>query len=131
VSRRFAVFSALVFVAAFHLTGCSRAVEPPSAFTIEHKISPDPARVGPATVSFKLTDAAGKPLARAHITVEADMTHAGMSPSFAETKETDAGHYRAHLEFQMPGDWVLLLHITLSGGKKLERQIEVKGVRAN
>lgn len=59
------------------------------------------------------------------------MTHAGMSPSFAETKETDAGHYRAHLEFQMPGDWVLLLHITLSGGKKLERQIEVKGVRAN
>jgi hypothetical protein len=31
----------------------------------------------------------------------------------------------------MAGDWVVLLHIALPGGKKLERQIDVKGVRPN
>jgi len=59
------------------------------------------------------------------------MSHAGMSPVFAEAKEAGPGRYQAHLEFQMAGDWVILLHVTLPGGKKLERQIDVRDVRAN
>ena len=59
------------------------------------------------------------------------MSHAGMSPVFADAKEVDAGRYQAHLEFAMAGDWVILLHVTLPGGKKLERQIDVRGVRPN
>jgi hypothetical protein len=35
------------------------------------------------------------------------------------------------LEFQMAGDWVILLHVTLPGGKKLEQQIDVRDVRPN
>jgi hypothetical protein len=31
----------------------------------------------------------------------------------------------------MAGAWAVLLHITLPDGTKLERQMEVKGVRAN
>jgi hypothetical protein len=54
-----------------------------------------------------------------------------MSPVFAEAKEAGPGRYQAHLEFQMAGDWVILLHVTLPGGKKLERQIDVRDVRAN
>lgn len=57
------------------------------------------------------------------------MSHPGMSPGFAEAKETDPGRYQARLEFPMAGDWVILLHVTLPGGKKLERQFEVSGVR--
>jgi len=52
-----------------------------------------------------------------------------MSPIFAEAQETVPGRYQAHLDFQMAGDWVILLHVTLPGGKKLERQIDVRGVR--
>ena len=63
--------------------------------------------------------------------VEADMTHAGMSPVFADAKETQPGRYQAQLSLPMAGDWVLLLHGTLPGGEKLERQFEVSGVRAN
>jgi hypothetical protein len=111
------------------VAGCSRPVESPGAVAIEHEISPEPARVGLATIVFKLADAAGKPITGAHIAIEADMTHAGMSPRFAEAKEEAAGRYNTHLEFQMAGDWVLLLHVRLAGGKKLERQIEVRGVR--
>jgi hypothetical protein len=80
-------------------------------------------------VNLKLSDATGKPLTGAHIAIEADMSHPGMSPLFAEAKETELGHYQAHLEFQMAGDWVILLHVTLPDGKKLERQIDVRGVR--
>lgn len=54
-----------------------------------------------------------------------------MSPGFAEAKELEAGRYKAPLEFQMAGDWVILLHVTLPDGTKLERQIEVMGVRPN
>lgn len=59
------------------------------------------------------------------------MSHAGMSPRFAEARETGPGRYEAHLEFQMAGDWVILLHVTLPDGKKLERQFDVRGVRPN
>jgi hypothetical protein len=110
------------------LASCSKPVEPPFV-VIEHEISPQPVRVGPVTVSLKLSDASGKPLMAAHIAIEADMSHPGMSPLFAEAKEGEPGRYRAPLQFQMAGDWVILLHVTLPDGKKLERQIDVRGVR--
>jgi hypothetical protein len=78
-----------------------------------------------------LADAAGGPITGARVAIEADMSHAGMSPVFGEAKETETGHYQARLQFQMAGDWVILLHVTLAGGRKLERQIDVKGVRPN
>jgi hypothetical protein len=113
------------------ITACSRPAESPPVVEIEQAISPQPARVGPVTAAFRLFDAAGKPITGAHLAIEADMSHAGMSPRFAEAKEQEAGRYQAHLEFQMAGDWVILLHVTLPDGKKLERQIDVRGVRPN
>jgi hypothetical protein len=113
------------------VAGCSRPVEPPSVVTIEHEVSPEPARVGPATVAFRLSDAAGKPISNAQVALEADMSHAGMQPRFAEATEREPGRYQAQLEFPMAGDWVILLHVTLPGGKKLERQFDVRGVRPN
>ena len=112
-------------------TGCTRPAESPPAVEIEQSISPQPVRVGPATVTFKLIDGAGKTVTGAHIAIEADMSHPGMSPLFAEAKETESGRYQAHLDFRMAGDWVILLHVTLPGGKKLERQIDVRDVRPN
>jgi YtkA-like len=109
--------------------GCSRPVELPPVIEIEHEIFPEPSRVGPATIAFRLSDATGKPLTGAHIGIEADMSHPGMSPLFAEAQETEPGRYQAHLHFQMAGDWVILLHVTLPDGRKLERQIDVRGVR--
>ncbi len=58
------------------------------------------------------------------------MSHPGMSPVFAESKEVASGRYRADVDFAMPGDWVVLLHIKLPGGETVERQIDVKDVRA-
>ena len=60
--------------------------------------------------------------------LEANMSHAGMSPGFGEAKEIEAGLYQAAIAFTMAGDWVILAHVTLADGHKLERQIEVSGV---
>jgi YtkA-like len=59
------------------------------------------------------------------------MSHAGMAPVFEEASETGPGQYQAHLRFPMAGDWVILLHLWLPGGQKLERQFNVSGVRPN
>lgn len=123
--------AALVCVATLLAVGCSRTIDSPTFVAIEHNIAPEPVRVGPATVTLNLGDSAAKPISGAHIAVEADMSHAGMSPIFAEAKETRPGLYQARLEFPMAGDWVILLHITLPDGKKLERQFDVRGVRPN
>jgi hypothetical protein len=113
------------------IASCARPVASSSLVAIEHEVSPEPARVGPTIVTLKLADSAAKPITGAHIAIEADMSHAGMSPGFAEANETDPGRYQARLEFPMAGDWVILLHVTLRDGKKLERQFDVRGVRPN
>ena len=121
----------LACVAAGLGNGCSRPVAFSPAVTVEHAISPEPPQVGPATVILKLADATAQPISGARITLEADMSHAGMAPVFAETQETGPGQYEAHLKFGMAGDWVILLHVRLAGGQTLERQFNVGGVRPN
>jgi hypothetical protein len=54
-----------------------------------------------------------------------------MSPVFAEAKEVEPGRYQSTLILGMAGDWVILLHGSLPGGEKLERQFDLKGVRPN
>jgi hypothetical protein len=122
---------ALAFTATWFLTGCSRPSVPTSAVTIEHEISPEPVRIGPVTVTLRLADSAARTVTGAHISLEADMSHAGMSPVYGEAKEIEPGRYQAHLTFEMAGDWAIVLHVILPGGQKLEREIDVKGVRPN
>jgi hypothetical protein len=64
----------------------------------------------------------------AQVVVEGNMSHPGMGPTFSQTREVSAGVYQGTLDFSMPGDWVLLMHITLPGGLKVERQVKVRGV---
>jgi hypothetical protein len=59
------------------------------------------------------------------------MSHPGMSPVFATAAETAPGTYTAQIDFNMAGDWVVLSHILLPDGRKIERQIDVNGVESN
>jgi hypothetical protein len=49
-----------------------------------------------------------------------------MAPVFVDCKETEPGRYQADLNLGMRGSWVVLLHIQLANGEKLERQVGVK-----
>jgi YtkA-like len=119
------------FTAVLFVSGCSRAPVSSPGIAIEHAISPQPVRVGPITVTLQLADAAAKPIVGARITVEADMTHPGMSPVFGVAEEVAPGQYQSQVRLGMAGDWVILLHATLPDGKKLERQFDVRDVRPN
>jgi YtkA-like len=97
---------------------------------MEYEITPKPARVGLANVTLRLTDAAAKPIIGAQISTEGDMSHPGMRPAFGEVTELGGGHYLGHLDFAMAGDWIVLFHIQLLDGRKLEGQVKLNGVRA-
>ena len=101
------------------------------AVAIEYGISPQPVRVGPAVLTVKLGDAAGRPVAGARVALEADMSHPGMAPVVGEAREIAPGQYRGSLEFAMSGDWVVLIRVTLPDGRTLERAVSVPGVSTN
>jgi hypothetical protein len=124
--------AAILCAGSLFMTACHRvAHESDAGLSIQQQLSPQPARVGPATLDIKLSDASARPVKGAKITVEADMTHPGMSPVFAEATEQSPGSYLATLNLNMGGDWVVLTHIRLPDGKKAERQMDVRGVRSN
>jgi hypothetical protein len=111
--------------------GCRRVEHSTDTIFVRQQLTPKPARVGPAVIAIELTNTSAKPLSHATITVEADMSHPGMAPVFSEAKETVPGTYQATINFNMGGDWVVLLHIKLADGQKVERRMDVGGVRSN
>ena len=74
---------------------------------------------------FTLEDGTALPVKGAHVRIEADMSHPGMSPVFAEGSEVEPGHYQSQLTLGMAGDWVILIRGTLADGTKVERQFAV------
>jgi hypothetical protein len=121
----------LACVQEFVAVGCRRPANNEYGISIIESIAPQPVRAGTETISFRLTDESHQPVTGAHVQVEGDMNHPGMAPAFAVAIETAPGDYRAKLDFTMGGDWVVLFHITLSDGRKVERQMDVKGVESN
>jgi YtkA-like len=112
------------------VVACRRSSAGPE-ISIRHQIAPQPVRVGPATISFQVADATGKPVSSTAVEVEADMAHPGMAPLFGKAEEISPGNYRADIRFNMPGDWVVLLRIKLPGGETVERLINVRGIQSN
>lgn len=97
---------------------------------MEWNVAPDPPRVGPATFSFSLADSAGHPVEGAQVQLEANMSHAGMRPVFAQAEEGAPGRYSAPLEFTMGGDWFILIDAALPDGEVVQWQVSLRGVRS-
>jgi hypothetical protein len=117
--------------ACFFLVGCSKSASVAPALKIESELTPGAPRVGPVNLALRVTGADNRPVTGARIRVEADMSHPGMSPLFAEANEIQPGRYDAHLQFPMAGDWIVLLHLVLPNGQTFDRQVNVNGVRPN
>jgi YtkA-like len=126
--RLFIAFACFIVLAG---AACRRSTDSAQGISIRQEITPQPVRVGEATVAIQLADATANPVTHAAIMVEADMAHPGMAPVFKEANEIAPGSYQTKIIFTMGGDWVLLLHIKLANGSKIERQMDVRGVRSN
>lgn len=122
------LFCALLICLSPTLSGCRKAGEPLPDIVVEHEITPHPPKAGPATVILKLSGSNGTPQNDAQVSLEGNMSHPGMRPVFSEARATEPGRYEAPIEFTMGGDWIILVHITLQDGRRLERQFEIKAV---
>lgn len=107
---------------------CTRSGTASGVVVTDKQIAPQPVQIGSIAVSFRLNKE-GNPLTGAHVSLEGDMTHAGMAPVFGEAHEVAPGRYQGRLSLNMAGDWVVLLHITLPDGHNLEDQMNVSGVQ--
>lgn len=93
-----------------------------------YEISPQPPRVGPVTLTLRLTNFSGAGVSGAHLTVEGNMSHAGMAPVFSEAKEIEPGRYQSVIELSMAGDWYVTVHATLPDKPKVDFKFEINGV---
>jgi hypothetical protein len=121
----------LAVLSTFSLAGCNHADRSGAGISVTAHFDPQPVKIGPETVTIAVMNASQQPVAHATVSLEADMSHPGMSPVFGNANEVMPGTYTGKIGFTMAGDWVLLVNITLPDNRKIERQIDVPGVRPN
>ncbi len=110
------------------LAGCrGQGVEQPD-IAVTLAVTPEPPKVGPATLVVTLAGADGQPVTGATVKLEGNMSHAGMQPVFADATEVAPGRYEAPLEFTMGGDWFVLVRAILPDGRALEHKVDLPGV---
>lgn len=120
--------AALALSASF---GCHRQRTAESLLTLELEVSPSPPRIGEAKLTIQLSDARGVAVQDATLRIEGTMSHAGMSPEFADAAEVAPGRYEATLEFTMGGDWILLVDATTPDGAEHHWQRDVPNVSSS
>ncbi len=105
----------LVMALSLVLAGCT----PPSRNQL--KVTPEtvipPSGAGPISFTFRITRN-GQPVTNAKVSLENDMTHAGMRTTTHEAQEVGSGVYQAqNLEFEMAGDYVITVTAEKDGEK--------------
>ena len=122
--------AALASMLACCLGACQPAGANGDGHSLSFRLDPTPTTVGQAQLQLLVVDAAGQPVTGLELEVEATMSHAGMVPTFATLTESRPGTYVGPIEFSMGGDWLLLVGAALPDGKRLERTLQVPGVRS-
>jgi len=120
----------MLVLALLALAACSRGPAEQSDVRVMLDVAPSPPVVGPAMVTVRLTEQSGTPITGATVSLEGTMSHAGMQSVEAQARETAPGLYQAPLQFTMGGDWFVVVHATLPGGRTLEREISIGAVRS-
>jgi hypothetical protein len=112
------------------LAGCGRVQQANPAtqdsFAVTLAADPAPPVVGDGAVSVTLRDAAGRPVDNAQLAIEANMSHAGMTPVMADSAAGKDGVYRVPLAWTMAGDWYVDVKFTLTDGQKITRRFPLQ-----
>jgi hypothetical protein len=108
----------------FLLPGTACRKQDKSGITVRCTISPEHPHVGFATVRVALFDSKARPIS-GRVSLEADMSHPGMSPVFAAVSDAGNGEYQARLNFDMAGDWTLSVHAILADGAAIDKQVQL------
>jgi hypothetical protein len=120
--------SSLCLLAQFSF-GCSKPNQKSSALTFQYESQPSPPHVGSNVFIVKLNAKDGTALSGAHVSLEGNMSHPGMSQAITDMEEVGAGTYRGSLNLSMRGDWIVEFHIAMADGRKVEREAELRNVK--
>ena len=108
------------------LAGCGRIQQANPAtqdsYAVTLAADPAPPVMGDGAVIVTLRDAAGQPVDNAQLAIEANMSHAGMTPVMADGAAGKDGVYRAPLTWTMAGDWYVDVKATLTDGRTINRR---------
>lgn len=106
--------------------GCGRAQHAApateDAFNVTFATDPAAPAVGDGAVIVTLQDPAGQPVDGAQLAIEANMSHAGMTPVNAAVSGGQGGLYRVLLTWTMAGDWFVDVKFTLPDGTVIARR---------
>jgi hypothetical protein len=115
------------------LAGCGRVQQAnpatPDSYVVTLAADPAPPVVGDGALSVTLRDAAGQAVDNAQLAIEANMSHAGMTPVMANSTAGKDGVYRVPITWTMAGDWVVDVKFTLPDGQTVARRFPLN-VRA-
>lgn len=128
-SRPHGSWLSIAIAVALAAGACRRAEPPGPDVHLTWTLDPTPPRVGRATLTLTLRGDAGAPEAAATVRIEGHMSHPGMPPILAVAAERAPGVYGASFDLPMAGDWILLVRGVLSDGRRVERRIDLPGVR--
>jgi hypothetical protein len=112
------------------LAGCGPAESETTNVKVDLAFDPSPPQTGDVNVELTLAEPGGSPLEGAEVRLEGNMNHAGMKPSFADLEEVEPGRYAGTLDFTMGGDWFVLVTAKTPDGNRVQRKIDVPGVKA-
>lgn len=101
---------------------CRQQSDSAPELILTHEVSPQPPRVGPVTITLRLAEPSGQPVSGARVKLEGNMSHAGMTPVFADAIETEPGRYSSTINLTMAGDWYFVVHMILPDGRQVERK---------
>ncbi len=123
----------ILTVALLAIAGCSRGDDSNDVSASDVHMSiltePAPPAMGPATISVSLADDDGDPVTGATLTLEGNMSHAGMQPVFEDLEEVEDGVYEtSDFEFTMGGDWILTVSGELENGEEISQTVDLSGV---
>ena len=115
------------------IAGCRNSAVESDNPNVRISLRTDPIlpNVGDATIIVRLSHPPDNtPINDAQkIEIKGDMTHAGMTPVFAETTSVgDNGYYEIPFNFNMAGAWVITVTATLADGTIATYQASVAGV---
>ena len=124
----------LSMVSAFFLTlfmcACNRTPDDAAAAGLYVTLSPAVEGIQGDHLIVEIVDDQGMPITDVTVSLEGNMTHAGMVPVLTESvwdgaDGSEDGVYRIPFEFSMLGDWIISVKIENRDGDRFTQDIDV------